>query len=320
MFLIGINGFYGIFVAKSDTMQQKQLLNTFNFRMLPVEDNAIVYDGGLFLADTFSVPVGNALDYLQFKYPFKIDFAITIFCESGTMKVRMNLAEYEVGAGSCFISAPGSICEFLDVSADCRMFIIAMADSFFPADRISEHTSYLLKVINDHPLLSVGDEVFKELKELYFALYGKISDSGFLLKKEIAGDYISIMFCIVYQEMQKALPESQSVADKRLSQVFERFISLVQENCTAQREISFYADRLCLTPKYMSQLVLKTSGRYASHWIRDFVILEAKALLKSGKYTVQQVADKLNFSNASFFGKYFKAATGMTPRKYQYGK
>ena len=70
----------------------------------------------------------------------------------------------------------------------------------------------------------------------------------------------------------------------------------------------------------MSQLVLKTSGRYASHWIRDFVILEAKALLKSGKYTVQQVADKLNFSNASFFGKYFKAATGMTPRKYQYGK
>ena len=82
-------------------MQQKQLLNTFNFRMLPVEDNAIVYDGGLFLADTFSVPVGNAFDYLQFKYPFKIDFAITIFCESGTMKVRMNLAEYEVGAGSC---------------------------------------------------------------------------------------------------------------------------------------------------------------------------------------------------------------------------
>ena len=85
-----------------------------------MEDNAIVYDGGLFLADTFSVPVGNAFDYLQFKYPFKIDFAITIFCESGTMKVRMNLAEYEVGAGSCFISAPGSICEFLDVSADCR--------------------------------------------------------------------------------------------------------------------------------------------------------------------------------------------------------
>ena len=104
-----------------------------------MEDNAIVYDGGLFLADTFSVPVGNALDYLQFKYPFKIDFAITIFCESGTMKVRMNLAEYEVGAGSCFISAPGSICEFLDVSADCRMFIIAMADSFFPADRSRPH-------------------------------------------------------------------------------------------------------------------------------------------------------------------------------------
>lgn len=301
-------------------MQQKQVLNTFNFRMLPVGDNAIVYDDGLFLADTFSIPVDSGFDYLQFKYPFKIDFAVSMLCESGCIRVRVNLVEYEVDAGCCFIAAPGSICEFLEISGDCRMLAIAVTDSFFPADHVSTHISYLLKVVNEHPLLRISDDGFAELKTIYFMLCKKISDSDFLLKKEIARNYISIMFCIVYQEMQNALPESLSVADKRQSQVFERFISLVQENCTAQREISFYADRLCLTPKYMSQLVLKTSGRYASHWIRDFVILEAKALLKSGKYTVQQVADKLNFSNASFFGKYFKAATGMTPRKYQYGK
>lgn len=60
----------------------------------------------------------------------------------------------------------------------------------------------------------------------------------------------------------------------------------------------------------------QVSGRYAGDWINDYVILEAKALLKSKKYTVQQVCDMLNFSNPSFFGKFFKAAVECSPRKY----
>lgn len=64
--------------------------------------------------------------------------------------------------------------------------------------------------------------------------------------------------------------------------------------------MTFYAEKLCLTPKYLSQVILEVSDRHATDWIRDYVILDAKALLKSGRYTVQQVGDLLNFSNASF--------------------
>ena len=60
-----------------------------------------------------------------------------------------------------------------------------------------------------------------------------------------------------------------------------------------------------------------SSGRYAGQWIRDYVVLEAKALLKSGEYTVQQVSDRLNFANQSFFGSYFKKAVGCSPSAYQ---
>ena len=74
-----------------------------------------------------------------------------------------------------------------------------------------------------------------------------------------------------------------------------------------------------LTPKYLSQVIYQASGRHAGEWIKDYVILEAKILLKSGKYTVQQVGDMLNFANASFFGKYFKAATGCSPKQFQKG-
>lgn len=84
-----------------------------------------------------------------------------------------------------------------------------------------------------------------------------------------------------------------------------------------ERSIAFYADMLCLTPKYLSQVIYKCSGSFASEWIRKMVILEAKSLLDNKNFSVQQISDMMNFPNPSFFGKYFKAATGMTPRKYR---
>ncbi len=73
---------------------------------------------------------------------------------------------------------------------------------------------------------------------------------------------------------------------------------------------------MSLTPKYLSQIVRKVSGRFAAT-DTDYVILEAKALLKSRKYTIQQIADRLNFANQSFFGKYFKEKVGCSPSEYQ---
>ena len=104
--------------------------------------------------------------------------------------------------------------------------------------------------------------------------------------------------------------------ENRQQLLFEKFLEQVQTHYTEHRSVGFYAEQLCLTPKYLSQVILKASGRYANDWIRDYVILEAKALLKSGRYTVQQVGDLLNFPNASFFGRYFKAVVGCSPRRY----
>ena len=71
-----------------------------------------------------------------------------------------------------------------------------------------------------------------------------------------------------------------------------------------------------LTAKYMTTLVKKASGKPAIQWIEDYVILDAKTMLRSGRYSVQQVAEELNFPNQSFFGKYFKEAVGISPKKW----
>ena len=79
---------------------------------------------------------------------------------------------------------------------------------------------------------------------------------------------------------------------------------------------SWYADRLCVSPKYFAQVIYKESGKYAKDWIRDYVIRAAKKMLKSGNYTVQEVSDALHFANQSFFGTYFKKAVGLSPKDF----
>mgnify|MGYP005766453861 CR=1 FL=1 len=92
---------------------------------------------------------------------------------------------------------------------------------------------------------------------------------------------------------------------------------LVVEHYLKQRNVGFYADRLCLTPKYLSKVIKRLSGHTVPEWISRILVLHAQVLLKSSKQTVQQIALELNFPNASFFGRFFKKHTGMTPGQYR---
>lgn len=95
------------------------------------------------------------------------------------------------------------------------------------------------------------------------------------------------------------------------------FVRLVQQNFRSQHAVKFYADRLCISPKYLSLVVKETTGRSAAEIIDDHLLLEAKNLLRFSGKNIQQVAYELNFSNQSSFGKYFKHLTGQSPSEFQ---
>jgi len=84
-----------------------------------------------------------------------------------------------------------------------------------------------------------------------------------------------------------------------------------------ERNVAFYADHLFLTPKHVSKVILEVSGKTPTQWIDEYVVLEAKSLLKYSNLTIQEIADYLNFSTQSVFGKYFKHKTGLSPREYK---
>lgn len=110
---------------------------------------------------------------------------------------------------------------------------------------------------------------------------------------------------------QERIPKS------RKEDLFERFIRAVSESYKEERSVSYYADKMFLTAKHLSTVVKEISGKTAGEWIDSLVVLEAKALLKSSEMSIQEIADELHFANQSFFGKYFKHHTGMSPKEYR---
>ena len=116
------------------------------------------------------------------------------------------------------------------------------------------------------------------------------------------------------------LAESMKAVEKKPSReelYFKQFMSLLNKHYITDRSVMFYADKMHLSPKYLSAVVKKVSGQTPSNWIDGLVIMEAKNLLKYSEMNIQEIAYMMNFPNQSFFGKYFKQRTGMTPSAYR---
>ena len=115
---------------------------------------------------------------------------------------------------------------------------------------------------------------------------------------------------------ESTVQKSESLSN-RSKVIFDKFMRLVMEYHTQYRGVGFYAEKLCLTPKYLSKIIKTASGRSAPEWIDSYVILEAKNLLKHSSTPIKEIVYKLHFPNQSVFYKFFKAHTGMTPTEYR---
>jgi YesN/AraC family two-component response regulator len=103
----------------------------------------------------------------------------------------------------------------------------------------------------------------------------------------------------------------------RADAVFTKFIKLVEENCKHERRVSWYAKQICITPKYLSELVKNVSKRTPNEWIDNYVALELRLILKNSTKSIKEITKEMNFPNQSFLGKYFKEHVGISPSKYR---
>lgn len=267
--------------------------------------------------DTTPEPANTDLEFVN--HPVKLSFTVAIFCLTGRMRFQINLRDIELQANDILVVPEGAIGEYRSKSDDTRIAVIAFASEYFQtalqldAAMSLQHRLYVSSVCHLTP------EAIEESMAIYRLMKAKIAETDNPFRKGAVLGYMQVFTCNAYKYLLASESGNGTPIEKssRQQELYKQFMDEVRKSYTQERSISYYADKLCITSKYLSQVVHKVSGRFAGDWITDFVILEAKALLKSRKYTVQQIADKLNFANQSFFGKYFKEKVGCSPSEYQ---
>ena len=247
--------------------------------------------------------------------PYKLTHAILAICATGQCNFRLNLQEHKVDSPAILTLMPGQIIENIEYSNDFEGYAIVLSKRFIDTLNLPAWQQHYMSLYSN-PINQI-DTGFSEYIKFFYAILCKAAnnqENPFRL--QVIENLIRVFY---YSGISKLQPkEAENTSYK--NSIVEHFIELVQEHYRQERLIGFYADRLCITPKYLSKLVKEHTGRSAGEWIENHVILDARAMLQSSEMTIQQIATSLNFPNQSFFGKYFKRATGLSPKQYRQKK
>ena len=120
-----------------------------------------------------------------------------------------------------------------------------------------------------------------------------------------------------YDGLYRQQAERQQALLSREQTIFDRFIYLVNQHVAREHQIAFYAAKMCLTERYLGTIIRQASGVTAKEWIDRALVARIQVALRHTDKTVAQIADELSFPNPSFFCKYFKRLTGLTPQEFR---
>lgn len=290
-----------------------QHLNLINLSVLK---EAVHLNNELILIDNFNFASTSDDESLFFtQYPVKLSFTVVIIVFSGSMHYRINLEELWAYSNDLITVQKGAIGEFLHSSPDLQVAVIAFSNELFHMNDHLEVAMKMQQMLYENPVKHLSGESLKEIRMVYELMKKKIIENDNPFRKEILQGYVrALMYTILHKLLETLQQVSAYIQNNRQHEIYMQFIREVQRNYQKERSVAYYADRLCITPKYLSQTVQKASGRLAGEWISEYVILEAKALIKSHCYTIQQISEMLHFPNPSFFGRYFKKKVGCTPK------
>ena len=269
------------------------------------------------------IAANSASEMEIFRFPSRVNALIIGVGTEGETSLTSNLQEFRLKKDSLFIFSPKHI---LQVQSNNRFkaHLIVIAPDFLK--RINIDTKRMMPLFlqfGSLPCMELTHAESQSLRSFISMVEQELKGSETDFSSEIIGGLIAATIYKVGDILTHYLtehPEVDSPIHNRAEEYFRQFTELLGEHYKHERSVGFYARQLCITPKYLTTIIRKTSGRTAAEWIDDYVVLEAKNLLKYSTMSIQEIAYCLNFPNQSFFGKYFRSHTGMTPSAYRMSK
>ena len=249
--------------------------------------------------------------------PSRMKSLFLALCTSGHAQYTVDTKMHEVSAGDVIIISEEQVVADYMLSQDCKGIALIMSYDFFQNIVSGIHElSALFLFARTHPVFHLDDNQTKALENDIEHIKEKIVDTGHRFRREL----VMTMLKALIIDMSNIIYRFQQVGEAgqtRAEVIFRNFIQTVEKNYRTERRVSWYAQQLCITSKYLSETVRTVSRRTPSDWIDSYVTRELRVMLRNSTMSIKQIADELNFANQSFLGKYFKEHVGMSPSKFR---
>ncbi len=264
----------------------------------------------------FQVEVFDANRHFAVEYPHRHDFFEVLYLKQGSGVHVIDDNRYEVKPPCIFFMSPGQAHK-LELSQDIEGYIFLFTSDFYlinqsNQNRLLEFPFFFTIQQTNPPLLLNNTQDTAFLENLFvraISEVGKANFSGELLLSLL--DLILVYAASIYKVDEQMLVKGKGHL------LVKRFYQLIEENYQNNFSINQYAELLAITPNHLTQTVKQLTGKTGKEIIQEKQLLETKRLLVHTNLGVSEIANQLNFTDQSYFTKFFKKLTGETPLHFR---
>lgn len=240
-----------------------------------------------------------------------------LFCRRGQAQFTIDLKQYEITENTQVVLLPGSV---LHVDGKSNDFLVSYLEC--PGDMFHEASLHLdppfFHFVKENPCYQLPASKTKVINGLMDASEAIYEDRENCFRLQIIKNHLQCFLMDIYDKCQRNFTRQQIEGKNRQDELFKSFMVLIHEHCISEREVNFYANRLCISTKYLTGICRNITGKSAKKMIDNFVILEIKVLLQTTDLSIQEIADKLNFPDQSYLGRYFKRHEKISPVEHRH--
>lgn len=246
----------------------------------------------------------------------KADADTIIFCRRGTANVEIDLIPYEIVANTQLIIIAGSIVHNISNSDDFKISYITFKHEVYDEATAQLEPSFTF-FLKEYPCVQLGEKRINKMNYLVEAMEDFYNEKTNCFRVKIFKNNIQSFLLDVYDKTRTLFKIDKSEEVGRREELFIKFIHLIHKYCPQQREVGFYAEKLYITSRYLSSITQNVADKSAKYIIDKHAIQRIKIMLKYSNMSIQDISYELNFPDQSFFSRYFKKHTGMSPLEYR---
>ncbi len=239
-----------------------------------------------------------------------------LFIEQGTGAISINNELHPMDADHMFFLHPRSEVMLIDATPDFKCVVIGVPSVLTQSASLQMDISFIFLLMKKPCWALEGN--MRKMAESFYTMFEYISTD---LQSDAKTDLITSLFTffmsVIYETTKHTLPSEKPKASMTKHSLISRFGKLLRVHIREDHRVSYYADQLFVTPKYLTQVVKSTIGITPKDIIDRLLALESLQLLKHTNHTIQQISGQLGFPDQSYFGRFFKRMFNISPIQFR---